>query len=197
MVATGFVSRVKGKIAIAWGGLWQGGAQSGAPFLFPGPPVSGAGGTLANIAPFGSMLHDTVNGTVYQNVSNAPGAPSWDWITSIPVQPFSWTAGVNPNGVVLFTAPQLCAMTVRVDLAVSEGAAAIIQIVKATGTTPISGGTPVFDSFDCNVTAPSGTMLGFDSDVDLDVGDRLGVTTTGRWLNSSGTIRPAAWPEPL
>ena len=192
-MATGFVQRFQGRVAVAFGNIWQNGAKSGAPFLFPGPPVSGSGGTLAGLAPFGSMLHDTQNGTIYQNVSNVSTSPNWEAMTSIPVQPFSWTAGQNPNGTLLFTAPQKCGITMFVKLDVAEGAAAVIQPVQATGSTPITSGTPVFSSFDANQTAPVGMNLAFTSDVDLDVGDRLGITTTGRWTRSCGSILAFAW----
>ena len=104
---TGFVERITGKIAVKFDAIWQNGAQSGAPFLFPGPPVSGSGGTLAGLAPFGSLLTDVANGTLYQTWSKTIAAPAWMAVTAIPVPPFSW-AGTDPANTLLCTLPQAC-----------------------------------------------------------------------------------------
>jgi 3-hydroxyisobutyrate dehydrogenase-like beta-hydroxyacid dehydrogenase len=78
-MATGFVQRWKGKITIAWGGLFQAGTPAAASFLNAGAPSNGT--TLANVAPKGSLLLDTTNAVLYQN-TNTLASPTWTALTT-------------------------------------------------------------------------------------------------------------------
>ena len=59
--------------------------------------------------------------------------------------------------------------------------------MKATGATPISGGSAVCLATNCNA-APGEYMPGLLSGTVLAAGDRLGIVTTGRWTTSAGTV---------
>lgn len=78
-MTTGFIQRFKGKIAVAYGGISQGGAQSAASFLNAGVPTNSV--TLAGVAPKGSLVLDTTNGVLYQN-TNTLAAPTWTALTT-------------------------------------------------------------------------------------------------------------------
>ena len=75
-MTTGFVQRYKGKIATAYGGIWQGGVKSVAVFTNAGVPTNGTGGSLAGIAGVGALLVDSTNAVTYQN-TGTQASPTW------------------------------------------------------------------------------------------------------------------------
>src|SRR5579863_6946710 len=79
-MATGFVSRFKGKITTPYGGIYQNGIQSVAIFTNAGVPTSGAAGTAFGVAGPGALLVDTTNKTLYQN-TNTLASPTWTQLT--------------------------------------------------------------------------------------------------------------------
>lgn len=80
-MATGFVQRFRGKIAVAWGGIFQAGVASSAVFHNAGAPSNGTSGTLAGKAPPAALLVDTTNKTFYQN-TNTQASPTWTALTT-------------------------------------------------------------------------------------------------------------------
>ena len=90
-MSTGFVQRFKGKIAIAWKGIFQGGGQSVAVFWNHGAPVNGGSGTFAGIAPPGALLA-TDEPAFYQN-TNTQASPTWT------AAPLTGAAGITSGTI--------------------------------------------------------------------------------------------------
>ena len=79
-MANGIMQRFKGRIAVAVGGVLQGGTPSQGVFTTNAAPTNGTSGTLANIATKGSLLSDTTNGALYYNTGTG-ASPTWSAVT--------------------------------------------------------------------------------------------------------------------
>lgn len=104
-----------------------------------------------------------------------------------------WVAGVDPNKMVVFTAPSARIVTsIRGTVADAVGSAATVSIYKApSGTTCSSGTIQHSSSFDANGTAATNqtlTLSATSSDLQMAAGDRLCLSTTGgaNWTSGTG-----------
>lgn len=119
-----------------------------------------------------------------------PAAPASPVTTSVPL---SWTPGINPNNLVVFTAPvAMIVKGIAGRLEVAEGAAATLSIVKAASGTALSAGTALHSgSFNANGSAATNQTLALSAtlaDIALAPGDSIGAQTTGAWTVSTGAL---------
>ena len=103
--------------------------------------------------------------------------------------PASWLAGAAPNNVTLFIASRALTITAIVGVVeTANGAAATVSVVKAASGTALSAGTVVHSgSFNANGTAATNQTL-TPTVTALATGDRLGLTSTGTFTASVGSI---------
>ncbi len=125
------IQRWKGKVNAAIGGFFFGGVQAYPPFINAGAPTNGGAGTLATIAPPGSLLIDTTNKVLYQN-TNTKASPTW---TALTTATGAGTYTGTFDGIVGGTTPAAATITALI----ASGLVSLTDI--ATGITAHSGGT--------------------------------------------------------
>jgi hypothetical protein len=144
-MATGFITRWKGKVAAVYGGIFQNGIASGAAFLNAGAPSNGTGGTFANAAPKGSLLLDVTNATMYQN-TNTQASPTWTQITT------ATGAGTYTgtfDGVIGGNTPAAATITALVTSGINKES--VTNTITASITQTRAGGTALTTKYN-NVT---------------------------------------------
>jgi hypothetical protein len=105
------------------------------------------------------------------------------------IVPAAWRAGVTPNGVTVFIADRALNITDIVGVVeTANGAAATVSVVKAANNQALSAGTVIHSgSFNANGTAGMNQTLTLTMTT-MNAGDRLGLTSTGTFTASVGSI---------
>jgi hypothetical protein len=141
----------------------------------------------------GTQWWDTVSGRLYVWFNDGT---SQQWVSASPTLPgtvtpqimvASWLAGVSPNASILLIASRALTITSIVGVVQAlNGAAANVSIYKGTNGSSLS--TVVHSgSFDANASLETNQTLPVTVPT-MNVGDRLGILTTGTFTSSIGSI---------